>query len=130
MRRLSATTWIALAATMVLGTGVAFAVASDDQLTELAAEIRAGEAECEAAREAADEITRANTRPLFRDLLIPVIEADTLAEAQDLAAHALNALAAPGGGASKTIHTANRQMGSTCVQVIRRAANGVEDLIG
>jgi hypothetical protein len=74
------------------------------------------------SREVLDRKVRANTRPLFRQVLIPVINASTLAEARARAQHALDVLAAPGpaDSASKRLHTAERQATAEAKQVLKR----------
>ena len=74
------------------------------------------------SREVLDRKIRANTRPLFRQVLIPVINAPTLAEARARAQHALDLLAAPGpaDSASKRLHTAERQATAEAKQLLKR----------
>jgi hypothetical protein len=74
------------------------------------------------SRAVLDRKIRANTRPLFRQVLIPIINAPTLAEARGRAQHALDVLAAPGpaDSASKRLHTAGRQATAEAKQALKR----------
>jgi len=74
------------------------------------------------SRKILDRKVRANTRPLYRQVLIPVINAPTLAEARARAQHALDVLAAPGpaDSASKRLHTAERQATAEAKQALKR----------
>jgi hypothetical protein len=74
------------------------------------------------SRKVLDRKVRANTRPLFRQVLIPVINAPTLAEARARAQRALDVLAAPGpaDSASKRLHTAERQITAQAKQALKR----------
>jgi hypothetical protein len=74
------------------------------------------------SREVLDRKVRANTRPLYRRVLIPVINAPTLAEARARAQHALDVLAAPGpaDSASKRLHTAERRITAQAKQALKR----------
>lgn len=119
------------AAIALLAGGTAYAVASDAELLSLSDSIVASEARCSDSRDALDVVVRANTRPLFRSLLIPVVNATSLAQAQAQGAYALDVLARPGPAPSvtKTLHEETRRTGSTCIQGIRRALAGVDALI-
>lgn len=118
-------------AALGLMTGTAYAAASDADLEALAVAIAGEEVACDRARADADAATRANTRPLFRAELLPIVRATSLAEAQAAGRHALEALAAagPAESAAKTIHTVNRQMGAECLQGLRRAQARVSALV-
>ena len=74
------------------------------------------------SRAVLDRKVRANTRPLFRRVLIPVINAPTLAEARTRARHALDVLAAPGpaDSAAKRLHTAERRITAEAKQGLKR----------
>ena len=74
------------------------------------------------SRRVLDRKVRANTRPLYRQVLVPVINAPTLAEAKARAQHALDVLAAPGpaDSAAKRLHTAERQATAEAKQTLKR----------
>lgn len=125
----------ALTAGLVLAlsvAGIAYGAASDADLETLAAEFRADEIAFEQTRDDLDAIVRANTRPLFRSLLVPLTSCATVGDCRAQAAHALDVLARPGPADSvaKTLHTATRQAGAQATQILRRHIARAEDAIG
>jgi hypothetical protein len=121
----------ALAAAVLAG-GTAYAAATDPQLASLEAEVRADEAAFEDLRESTDTRIRAITRPLFRQLLVPVTRCTDVAQCRALGANALDVLARPGPADSvaKEVHTLTRQLGSDAVQRFRRIAADLDALQG
>lgn len=111
--------------------GVAYGAASDADLEALAAELRADEVAFEQTRDDLDAIVRANTRPLFRSLLVPLTNCATVADCRTQASRALDVLARPGPADSvaKTLHTTTRQAGAQATQAMRRHIAEVEGLI-
>lgn len=112
--------------------GTAYAVASDSELDALAAECRASEVEFETVREELDVVVRANTRPLFRRLMLDLWARVDGAGEKLAVERVLATLAAPGPApsVSKTLHEATRQAGAEGIQAIRRTCAGIEGLIG
>jgi hypothetical protein len=74
------------------------------------------------SRKVLDREVRADTRPLFRRVLVPVINAPTKAEAIERARHALDVLAAPGpaDSAAKRLHTTERRITAKAEQALTR----------
>jgi hypothetical protein len=123
----------AVALLAVLGAGVVARAAPSAPRAPATAEVRAWLEDQQRAeqtdlrrwnrsRAVLDRKVRANTRPLFRQVLIPVINAPTLAEARARAQHALDVLAAPGPADSvaKRLHTAERQITAEAKQALKR----------
>jgi hypothetical protein len=83
------------------------------------------------SRAVLDRKVRANTRPLFRQVLIPVINAPTLAEARARAQHALDVLAAPGpsDSAAKRLHTTERRITAKAKQALTRHLTQTTDFL-
>jgi hypothetical protein len=84
------------------------------------------------SREVLDRKVRANTRPLFRKVLVPVINASTKAEAIQRARHALDVLAAPGpaDSAAKRLHTVERRITAKAEQALRRHLDQTTSFLG
>lgn len=82
----------------------------------------------EAIRGALDERIRADTRALFREVLVPITQADTLEEAKAAGQHAIDVLAAPGpaDSAAKRIHVNTRRAGTEAHQILNRHLNETE----
>lgn len=132
----------AVAFAAILGMLCAVAVAggatsdpSSDEVASFLADQRAKQQndldQWKAARADLDTKIRADTRPLDRSVIIPIINADSLDEAHALAQHALDVLAAPGpaDSASKRIHTYTRQFGALGEQMLTHHLNATTDFL-
>jgi hypothetical protein len=132
----------AVALLAVVGAGMAARAAPSPPGTPATADVRAWLEDQQRAEQAdlrrwnrsrarLDRKVRANTRPLFRQVLIPVINASSLAEARARAQHALDVLAAPGpaDSASKRLHTAERQATAQAKQALKRHLTQITDFL-
>ncbi|MGH2966700.1 MAG: hypothetical protein ACRDMH_15150 [Solirubrobacterales bacterium] len=96
-------------------------------LAERLVQYRADAADWDAKRDALDTDVIRPLRPLFRDLLLKIVN-ETTGQAKADAQHALDVLAAPGPAHSvaKDLHTATRRFGDEALHTLNHHIADIE----